>query len=75
MPDTPQPITTTGEAAFDVGRDLVAPLDRPAVGAVELHVLEEHRHHDALDRLAREERHHLEQDVARQLWGTQPPSR
>ena len=48
-------------------RHLVAPRDRVAVGAVELHVLEEHRHHDPLERLAREERHHLDEDVSGQL--------
>ena len=48
-------------------RHLVAPRDRAAVGAVELHVLEEHRHHDPLERLAREERHHLDEDVSGQL--------
>ena len=48
-------------------RHLVAPGDRATVGAVELHVLEEHRHHDPLEWLAREERHHLDEDVSGEL--------
>ena len=56
-----------GRRSLRLVRHLVAPRDRVAVGAVELHVLEEHRHHDPLERLAREEGHHLDEDVAREL--------
>ena len=76
MPDSPQPITTTGDSGLDVGRDLVAPRDRPAVAAVELHVLEEHAGEATFDGLGGEERHHLGEDASSgSATGSQPPSR
>ena len=39
--------------------DLVGPRDRARVGAVEVQVLEEHRDDVVVERRAREERHHL----------------
>ena len=50
----------------DLGRDLVAPRDGAAVGAVEVQVVEEQRRKIVADGLAREERHHLADDLGRE---------
>ena len=61
----------------DVVGDLVAPRDRAGVGAVEVQVLEEHRHDVVGDRAAREERHHLVDELVATAAApsTQPRSR
>ena len=75
-PASPQPITIDVRVGAHVVGDLVAPRDRAGVAAVEVQVLEEHRHDVVGDVAAGEERHHLAHELGDGGGGsTQPPSR
>ena len=72
----PQPMTTTGDAAFWPSETLVTPRDLAAVPALELQVVEEQAGQPALDGTPPEEAHHLLQHMSRERsTGTHPPSR
>ncbi len=63
MPDSPQPITTTGDSRASFFGDALAPRHRSRVGAVELELFRHQRYGPVDHRTGREEFHHLAHEV------------